>query len=110
MAYDNPEINWNDNEVALFQTAVSEAVIGELTLEVETLAFQIAPMSRGPKRGKLKASVGSEMRQDAEGPYGIVYSLWYGRFLDPKASQLHRLYPFLPTALYTVCAGRRVYL
>lgn len=57
--------------------------------------------------GRLKASVRHEFGTDVIGYYGEVHALWYGRFLDPKARQLHRLYPFLPTALYTVVAGRR---
>jgi hypothetical protein len=101
------DFRWLDNEANIFMTGLTERLAEQIASEVETIALAIAPMSRGPKRGKLKASVGHRIEHDYKGVSGIVYSLWYGRFLDPKARQLRRLYPFLPTALHTVIAGNR---
>lgn len=56
--------------------------------------------------GHLKASVVAWEGEDSDGPYANIGSLWYGRFLDPRARQLTRLYPFLPTALKTGVDGR----
>jgi hypothetical protein len=117
------DIVWNDAVLAEFLAAADKAVLAELTPKVEALAFELAPV--GVRRvpvpsfvhhpthghgGHLKASVHSEISQDSEGDYGDVIALWYGRFMDPKARQLHYKRPFLPTALYTVCQGRVLYL
>lgn len=111
MPYD-AEIHWNDTVLAVELANVSWDVIRELTHDTAVLAQAIAPvrMRHTPlpprsKRhigsgGSLKASVHEEYGEDAEGKYGDVVALWYGRFLDPPARQLHRLHPFLPTALF----------
>lgn len=113
------DIFWDNQNLAVYMNEVDAAIVYELTPQVEMLAFTLAPVRvrRTPvpawvKRkshghgGKLKASVHSQIGQDHEGIYGDVIALWYGRFMDPKARQLHYLRPFLPTALYAVCQGR----
>jgi hypothetical protein len=60
--------------------------------------------------GRLKASVDWYVGHDFLGPYADIGSLWYGRFMDPPAKQLHHIVPFLPTALFFVVDGRSYYL
>lgn len=122
MAFDF-RLDWDDRAIASYLLNIEEALLHEIVPEVEQVATAIAPVRvrRTPvpswaKKGyvgvpgRLKASVHSEYGHDIYGPYGDVVALWYGRFLDPKARQLHRLFPFLPTALYTTVAGRNFYL
>lgn len=117
------DIKWDDRVLAEFLVAADKAVVAELTPQVEALAVALAPVGvrRQPAPefvhhpthghgGHLKASVHSETGTDSEGVYGDVIALWYGRFMDPKARQLHYKRPFLPTALYTVCQGRVLHL
>jgi len=52
--------------------------------------------------GDLTRSIGWELGHDTIGYYADVSSVWYGRFLDPKASQLHFLRPLLPSSLDVV--------
>jgi len=117
------DVEWNDRVLVEYLADVEAQLIPELTSEVEDVARSLAPVRvrRTPipsyarrgyigTPGRLKASVHSEFGQDHISFYGEVHALWYGRFLDPKARQLHRLYPFLPTALYFVVAGRSYYL
>jgi hypothetical protein len=110
-------VEWNTAAEAALMDTVAAQLLPMLTQDVFAVAEAIAPVkaahatySGGPRPGKLKASVHWSLGQDTIGPYGDVASLWYGWFLDPKARQLHRLYPFLPTALNTALAGRRYYL
>lgn len=113
------DIRWDEQALATYLAGVSWAVVYELTPQVEAVAFGLAPVrvrhtpvpswvhrKNHGHGGKLKASVHWEAGEDHEGPYGDVIALWYGRFMDPKARQLHYLRPFLPTALYSVCQGR----
>lgn len=102
-------IDINAHVLAIELLEVEQSVVLELSEEVATVARSIAPMRRGPRGGALKASVRAVSGEDEYGPYGDVISLWYGRFLDPKARQLHRLYPFLPSALYFVIAGKEFF-
>lgn len=104
------DVSWDEAALSVYLTEVELALLPDLTSSVEDTARAIAPMSAGPKRGKLKASVRSDVGQDYLGWYGDVIALWYGRFLDPKARQLRRLYPFLPSALYFTLSGREYFL
>lgn len=122
MAFDF-RLDWDSRAVATYLLQAEDALLHEIVPQVEEVARTIAPVRvrhtpvpKYAKRGyvgvpgRLKASVHSEYGHDIYGPYGDVVALWYGRFLDPKARQLHRLYPFLPTALYLTVAGRTYYL
>lgn len=102
---------------------VSRSVLTDLSGQVADIARTIAPVrarhtpiparARHPSRpggGSLKASVVAWEDEDADGPVAYVGSLWYGRFLDPRARQLHRTHPFLPTSLYEGVDGRTINL
>jgi hypothetical protein len=115
-------IDWDQRALDRLYADVSADVLPELAHEVEDVARSLAPVRvrrtavpRYAKHGyvgipgRLKASVQSEFGEDLFGPYADVAALWYGRFLDPKARQLHRLYPFLPTALFLVVEGKDFY-
>lgn len=117
------DVDWNDRVLATYLAGVEEYMVRYLTPQVEELARMLAPVRirrtavppwarRGyvGTPGHLKASVASSYGHDAIGFYGEVSALWYGRFMDPKARQLRYVRPFLPTALYSVCAGRTFYL
>ena len=117
------ELKWDERALESYLLSVEEGLLAEIVPRVEETARALAPVrvrhTPIPKwakhgyigtPGHLKASVHSEFGRDIYGPYGDVVALWYGRFLDPKARQLFRLYPFLPTALYTEVAGRVYYL
>jgi hypothetical protein len=52
--------------------------------------------------GELTRSIGWTVGVDAFGDYADVGSVWYGRFLDPKARQLFSLRPLLPSALEVI--------
>lgn len=119
----NVDIQWDQHALELYLLNVEENVLRELTEETEVLAREICPVRvrrtavpRWAKRGyvgmpgRLKNSVGSVVDRDFEGLYGDIYALWYGRFLDPPAKQMHGVHPFLPTALFTVVEGRNLYL
>lgn len=117
-------LDWDERALESFVLTVQMGLLQEIVPQVEEVARVIAPVRkrRTPMtpaqrarpvrrpRGALKASVHSEYGRDMFGPYGDVVATWYGRFLDPKARQLYRLYPFLPTALYTTVAGRVYYI
>jgi len=100
------ELVWNYRAFQEAMLEIDESLLHGLIPEVADLARSIAPVRRGPRGGKLKASVVEVYGEDAIGRYGDVHALWYGRFMDPKARQLHYLRPFLPTALFTVVNGR----
>lgn len=113
------DVNVDERALDIYLSAVATNLIGDLAQEVADLAHALAPVRtrrtavptwarRGyvGVPGRLKASVAMEMGRDNLGIYADVTALWYGRFMDPKASQLHYLRPFLPTALYTTVAGR----
>jgi hypothetical protein len=117
------DLTWDNEALAAFLDAAQQAVLAELVPQVEALAFTLAPVEvrRTPvpswvhhhhpgRDGRLKASVRSEISRDGGDWHGDIIALWYGRFMDPKARQLHRKRPFLPTALYTVCQGRVLHL
>jgi hypothetical protein len=92
------QIRWNVNALAFADLYAEEHVLPKAAEMVAVQARTIGPI----RTGKLKASVGWELGSDGEGPFADVYALWYGRFMDPKAKQLKRLHPFLPTSLETL--------
>jgi hypothetical protein len=113
------QIDWNDGEADQFLTAVEEYLMPRIAEEVKVMALGLAPIRRRttpiPKwakrgyvgiPGRLKASVVSWDGVDSGGRYWNVGALWYGRFMDPKARQLHYLRPFLVTSLKSVVDGR----
>lgn len=113
------DVQWDQNALSVWLTAVEERHLPDLAHEVEQLAYMLAPVRtrrtavpRWAKQGyvgrpgRLKASVTSDMGADFIGPYADVGSLWYGRFMDPKAKQLHHTVPFLPSALEWTLDGR----
>jgi hypothetical protein len=115
-------IDWDQRALDRLYTDVSDEVLPELAFEVEATARSLAPVrvrrTAVPKTakygyvgipGRLKASVQTEFGEDLISRYADVAALWYGRFLDPKARQLHRLHPFLPTALFLVVEGKDFY-
>jgi hypothetical protein len=117
------DIEWNDGEADMFLTAVEEHLMPRIADEVRAVAQGLAPVrirhTPVPKwarrgyvgvPGRLKASVVSWDGEDGGGRYWNVGALWYGRFMDPKARQLHRLRPFLRTALMTTVDGRVYHL
>jgi hypothetical protein len=123
MAGLDTRIDWNQQNLAEFLGAVEMELLPRLVADVAELAYMLAPVRtrhtavpRWAKHGyvgrpgRLKESVQTEIGEDFEGPYGIVAALWYGRFLDPKAKQLHSLIPFLPSALEWTIDGHTYYL
>lgn len=116
-------VDWDDRALELYLTTAEEELLPEIASEVADVARSIAPVRirHTPipawarhgyvgTPGHLKASVMWYMGKDFLGPYADVGSLWYGRFMDPPARQLHHIVPFLPTALYLVVDGRHYYL
>jgi len=111
------DVTWDPVAEEALLAEAAAVLLPMITQEVHRIAFAIAPVkarpasySGGPLPGKLKASVRWELGRDGVGPYGDVRALWYGRFLDPKARQLRRLYPFLPSALSMGVQGRVYHL
>jgi hypothetical protein len=113
------EVDWDDAALESFLADVEDYLLPRLAAEVADVARALAPVrvrvTGIPKwakhgyvgmGGRLKASVQWDIDRDDTGLHADVAALWYGRFLDPKARQLHRLHPFLPTALYAVLDGR----
>jgi hypothetical protein len=123
MAGEDVTIIWDHRALDVLFAEVEGPLLEDLTQDVEEIARAIAPVRvrhkaipRYAKKGyvgvpgHLEASVRSYIGEDYLGPYGDVAAFWYGRFLDPPAKQLHRLHPFLPTALYTAVEGRTYFL
>lgn len=120
---DTVDIVWDIPVTNAFLREAETVIVRVLAPQVDAVAQSLAPVltrhtpvpqwvrrkSHG-HGGHLKQSVRFDVSEDSEGVYGDVIALWYGRFLDPKARQLHYKRPFLPTALYTVCQGRVLYL
>lgn len=117
------EVDWDDRALEALYAQVSAELLPMLAREVEDLARMLAPVrtrhtaipawaKRGyvGRPGRLKASVQSSLGEDLLGPYADVAALWYGRFMDPKARQLHHTIPFLPSALLWTVDGRTFYL
>lgn len=117
------DISWDEKALAVWLTAVEEDLIPDLAREVSEVAHAIAPIRKRVSGvpvwahhghiglpGRLKASVDYAVDRDSFGLYADIGSLWYGRFLDPPARQLHHVIPFLPSALYFVVQGRTYYL
>jgi hypothetical protein len=116
-------VEWNDGEADQFLTAVEEYLMPHIADEVHWRAEALAPVrirrTPVPKwaklgyvgvSGRLKASVVVWDGVDSGGRYWNVGALWYGRFMDPKARQLHYLRPFLVTALRETVEGRVYHL
>jgi hypothetical protein len=114
------DITWDDRALELYLAGVSTEVLHVLAPQVATVATALAPVRlrhtavpRWAKKGyvgtpgHLRASVDTSYGRDGIGFYADVSALWYGRFMDPKARQLHYTRPFLPTALFSVIAGQR---
>ena len=112
-------IDWHDREAALFLDDIEGYLMPSIAWEVQLMAESIAPVRvrrtgvpRWAKRGyvgrpgRLKASTVWWETHDSYGRVWRVGALWYGRFMDPKARQLHRLRPFLVTSLRTIVDGR----
>jgi hypothetical protein len=117
VAADGIDIEPNEAAFEALLHDVSQAVVSDLATATADTARGLAPVQhrtdprvrhrRPPGHGgTLKASVSTMEDNEAGEPYADVMSMWYGRFLDPKARQLHRLYPFLPSALYDAVDGR----
>jgi len=117
------EIDWDERALDLFIVELDHRLLPILAEEVADVARSMAPvrghhssprvrasMRRRGVGGNLKASVQWSVDTDMQGPYADIAALWYGRFLDPPARQLHRLIPFLPTALQTVIDGHTIYV
>lgn len=116
-------IDWDEQALDLFFVELDHRLLPVLAQEVADMATSLAPvrgqhasqrvrdsMRKRGVGGNLKASVQWSVDEDLQGPYADIAALWYGRFLDPPARQLHRLIPFLPTALETVIDGRTIKL
>jgi hypothetical protein len=122
VAADGIDIEINEPAFDALLRDVSRDLIADLATATADTARGLAPVQhrtdpmvrhrRPPGHGgTLKASVTTIEGDDDDGtPYADVASMWYGRFLDPRARQLHRLYPFLPSALYDAVDGRTFYL
>lgn len=113
------DVQWDQGALDVWLTYMEEEHLPELAGEVESLAYMLAPVrvrhTAVPKwarqgyvgrPGYLKASVTSYTDRDLLGPYADIGSVWYGRFMDPKAKQLHAKIPFLPSALEWALDGR----
>lgn len=116
---DAGDIQWDQNALEAWIVSVEEDMLPALAQEVEETARAYAPVRtrktayhsrtrahQGGAGGALKASVQSSVGRDIEGAYADIAALWYGRFLDPRARQLHRLIPLLPSALFDVIDGK----
>jgi hypothetical protein len=117
------DVVWDERALEMLYAEVDAIVLPELATDVADVARAIAPVRvrrtsvpRYAKHGyvgmpgRLKASVQWDIGRDYIGPYADIAALWYGRFLDPPARQLHHLIPFLPSALFMVVEGRSFYL
>jgi hypothetical protein len=116
---DTGDLEWDGAALEAMLVEISEEMLPGLAQEVEDTVRAYAPVRtkkvayhgrvrhhQGGAGGALKESVQSDMGTDFEGPYADIAALWYGRFLDPKARQLHHLIPLLPSALFDVIEGR----
>lgn len=112
-------IEWDGSQADLYLDNVEEFLFPQIAEETRALAESLAPIRirrtpipRYAKRGyvgvpgRLKASVVSWDGVDSGGRFWNVGALWYGRFMDPKARQLHYLRPFLVTSLRATVDGR----
>ena len=101
---------------------VTHIVLDQLSADVLDIARVIVPVQHRtdplihhhhpPGGGRLKASVTrivSDSGTSDDDAYAIIGGLFYGRFLEPKARQLHYTRPFLPTALVEGVDGRVFY-
>ncbi len=117
------DVVWDQHALEVYLVDVEHSLLADIASDVEDVARAIAPVRVRRTEipvwarkgyigtpGRLKASVTSYVSQDFLGPYADVGSLWYGRFMDPPAKQLHHLIPFLPSALYAVVEGRTYFL
>jgi len=111
------EIDWNETILRIDLEDIQAGVLHELVESVAITARAIAPLRirhtpvpparpgrrhrmRPGQPGHLKESVTTAIGEDADGMYGDVIALWYGRFMEPKAAQMRFVRPFLPTALF----------
>lgn len=116
------QVLWDQAALAVWLHDIEAEHLPLLADEVASLARTLAPVRtrhtsvpRWARKGYigrpgyLKGSVDFSVGQDFQGFYADVGSLWYGRFMDPKAKQLHYLRPFLPSALEWTLDGRVFY-
>ena len=101
-------LRWDNQALATGDLiGIGANLLPQVAKDVADRALELAPMYRLWRRtGELTRSIGWEIDRDAFGYYADVSSVWYGRFLDPKASQLHFLRPLLPSSL-EVINGKR---
>lgn len=86
---------------------IGSNLLPQVATDVANRALELAPLYRMWRHtGELVRSIGWEIDRDYFGYYADVSAVWYGRFLDPKASQLHFLRPLLPSSL-EIINGRR---
>jgi hypothetical protein len=95
------EIQWNILQSDLPDYLdVSSKLLPRVASDVADQAFAYSLNYRLWRHtGTLTASIGWVLGRDPIGPYADVGGVWYGRFLDPKARQLHYLRPLFPSSL-----------
>lgn len=97
-------LRWNNQALAYGDLlGIGSELLPQVARDVADRAITLSANYHMWRRtGELTASIGYEIDHDAGGYYADVSSAWYGRFLDPKASQLHFLRPLLPSALEVI--------
>lgn len=97
-------INW-DNSALAYATLqqIGAQALPQVARDVADRAIELSgDYHLWRHTGDLTRSIGWDISHDALGYYADVSAIWYGRFLDPKASQLHFLRPLLPSSLEVI--------
>ena len=97
-------IHWDNTALAYGQLqGLGAKVLPQVAQDVAPRAIELsADYHLWRHTGGLTRSIGWDLGHDSLGYYADVSSTWYGRFLDPKASQLHFLRPLLPSSLEVI--------
>jgi len=97
-------IHWDNTALAYGQLQQLGAdVLPQVARDVATRAIELsADYHLWRHTGDLTRSIGWDLGHDTIGYYADVSAIWYGRFLDPKARQLHFLRPLLPSSLEVI--------
>jgi hypothetical protein len=97
-------IHWDNTALAYGQLQrIGASVLPQVATDVANRAIEYSGAYHLWRHtGELTRSIGWDLGHDTIGYYADVSSSWYGRFLDPKASQLHFLRPLLPSSLEVI--------
>lgn len=97
-------LHWDNTALAYgYLQGIAGSVLPQVAADVATHAIGLSAAYRLWRHtGELTRSIDWDLGHDTIGYYADVSSAWYGRFLDPKASQLHFLRPLLPSSLEVI--------